>query len=68
VIGRARIGDGFPTTATAPLPRGQWFPVVDCNPATTPETALAGHVWIDSGGRLILVRAGILDVELSGEG
>ena len=68
VIGRAPIGDGFPRNATAPLPRGQWFPVVDRNPATTPEAPLAGHLWIDSGGQLILMWAAFLDVELDGEG
>jgi hypothetical protein len=68
VIGRARIGEGFPRTVTAPLPRGQWFPVVDRNPATIPETPLAGHVWIDSGGHLILVWAAFLEVELDCEG
>jgi hypothetical protein len=42
--------------------------VLDRNPATIPEAPLAEHVWIDSGGHLILVWAAFLDVELDGEG
>jgi hypothetical protein len=68
VIGRARIGEGFPRTVAAPLPRGQWFPVVDRNPATIPEIPPTGHVWIDSRGHLILVWAAVLEVELDCEG
>jgi hypothetical protein len=66
-MGCARVADGFPRSATAPLPRGQWFSVVGRNPTTTPEAPLARHVWVDSGGELRLVWA-YLEMELEKSG
>ena len=63
VLGRARVAQDFPQTRMPPIPRGEWFLVVDRDPAEllalAVKPALPWYVWLLLGprvGRHVLVK------------